>query len=142
RALAEAAAEAPAGSRRQPTLAPHPETPRWLIASYVRDVLDDPAVDPAVLAHAGTLAMSAARLVAEAVDPLAHQVRITARVSMPHGLQQQPPWRFRLGVQRPGGASAWSPPTPLRPRTDWSGLGQWERLVAEVPLDQLPTGDY
>lgn len=142
RALAAAAADAPSGSCRRPTLAPHPETPRWVIASYVRDVLGDPAVDPATLAHAGKLAVAAARLVAEAVDPLAHQVRITARVSMPHGLQRPPPWQFRLGVHQPGGASAWSPPSALLPRTDWAGRGQWERLVAVVPLDQLPSGDY
>lgn len=141
-ALATAAADAPAGSHRAPTLVPHPGTPRWVIASYVREVLRAPVEDPARLAHAGTLAMAAARLTAEAVDPLGHQVRITARVSMPHGLQQQPPWQFRLGVHRPGGASAWSTPTALRPRTDWTGRGQWERLVTEVPLDQLPTGDF
>ncbi len=142
RALAAAAADAPAGSHREPTLAPHPGTPRWVIASYVREVLRAPAEDPARLAHAGKLAMAAARLIAEAVDPLGNQIRLTARVSMPHGLQQQPPWQFRLGVHRPGGASAWSPPTALRPRTDWAGRGQWERLIAEVPLNQLPTGDY
>jgi CDP-glycerol glycerophosphotransferase (TagB/SpsB family) len=141
-ALAEAAADAPAGRHHEPTLVPHPGTPRWVVASYVREVLRAPAEDPARLAHAGRLAMASARLVAEAVDPLGNQVRITARVSMPHGLQQQPPWQFRLGVHCPGGASAWSPPTALRPRTDWAGRGRWERLVAEVPLDQLPTGDY
>ena len=140
--LTVTAADAPAGSHLAPTLAPHPETPRWVIASYVREVLRAPTADPARLAHAGTLAMAAARLTAEAVDPLGHQIRLTARVSMPHGLQQQPPWEFRLGVHRPGGASAWSAPTALRPRTDWAGRGQWERLVAEVPLDELPTGDY
>jgi len=142
RALAATAADAPTGSHRHPTLAPYPGTPRWVIASYVREVLRAPAEDPVRLAHAGRLVMSAARLTAEAVDPLGHQIRLTTRVSMPDGLQQRPPWQFRLGVHRPDGASAWSPPTTLRPRTDWAGRGQWELLIADIPLDQLPTGDY
>ena len=142
RVLDGAAADAPGGSHREPTLVPHPETPRWVIASYVRTVLGAATGDPARVAHAGRLAMTAARLIAEAVDPLENHIRLTARVSMPHGLQQQPPWQFRLGVHQPEGASAWSSPTALLPRTDWAGRGQWERLVADVPLDQLPTGDY
>lgn len=142
RALAVAAADAPTGSHLEPTLVPHPGAPRWVIASYVQEVLRAPAEDPARLAHAGKLVMAAARLTAEAVDPIGNQVRLTARVSMRDGLQQYPPWHFRVGIHRPGGASAWSPPTALRLRTDWSGRGQWDRLVAEVPLDQLPTGDY
>lgn len=141
-ALAAAAADTPAGHGPEPTLASNPATPRWVTAAYVREVLRDPARDAARLAHAGRLVMTAAQLTAEAVDPLDHQIRVTARVSMPHGLQQQPPWRFRLGVHRPGGAAAWSDPAALRRRTDWAGRGQWERLSAEVPLDQLPTGDY
>lgn len=141
-ALAAAAADTPAGHGHEPTLALNPATPRWVTASYVREVLRDPAKDPARIAHAGRLVMTAAQLTAEAIDPLGNQIRLTARVSMPHGLQQQPPWQFRLGVHRPGGAAAWSPATALRRRTDWAGRGQWERLSAEVPLDQLPTGDY
>lgn len=141
-ALAAAATDTPAGPGDEPTLASHPGTPRWVIASYVRELLRHPLKDPAGLAHAGRLAMTAAKLTAEAVDPLGHQVRLTARVSMPHGLQQPPPWRFRLGLHRPGGPAAWSAPTALQLRTDWAGRDQWERLTAEVPLDQLPTGDY
>lgn len=142
RALAAAFADPPDGERGDPVLLPLPGTPRWVIASYVREVLRTPTAQPGTVAHAGRLAMGAARLTAEAVDPRDHQIRVTARVSMPHGLQQPPPWRFQVGVRRPGGDPAWSAPTALRRRTDWAGQGQWERLVADVPMDRLPTGTY
>lgn len=140
RALASAAADAAAGS--EPILVPQPGTPPWVIAAYVREVLRGPGQDPARLAHAGRLVMAAARLTAEGIDPIGNQVRLTTRISLPGGLPQQPPWQFRLGVHRPGGASSWSPPITLHPRTDWAGRQQWERLAGDVPLDQLPTGDY
>lgn len=142
-ALEAVASHAPPGSRDLPTLVPYPGTPRWVIAAYLRDVLRAPDQDPVLLSHAGGLALQAARLTAESLDPSGHQVRVTARVSMPHGLRERPPWQFRLGIRQPDGtASAWSAPTPLQPRRDWGGAGQWERLVAEVPLHRLPTGTY
>lgn len=129
-----------------PMLLWHSTTPVQLVTAYIDRVLAELADPPVgVTDYLGSLALQAAMVTVEWLDPRPGAVDLALRVNLAgHRFAAgRPPWQFRVTLTAPHGEDvAGSDPIGLVERIDASGTGRWEWLVARVPLSDVPTGDY
>jgi len=128
-----------------PVLLWHRTTPVQLVTAYIDHVLAELADPPAgVSDYLGSLALQAAMVTVEWLDPQSGAVDIALRINLAgHSFSGRPPWQFRVAVTEPhAGEVTGSDPVGLVERIDASGTRRWEWLVARVPLSGVPSGDY
>lgn len=128
-----------------PVLLWHRTTPVHLVTAYIDRVLAELADPPdGVTDYLGSLALQAARVTVEWLDPRPGAVDIALRINLAgHRFAGRPPWQFRVTVAAlHAGDVAGSDPVGLVERIAAPGARRWEWLVARVPLSGVPTGDY
>lgn len=131
-----------------PVLVWHRTTPVPLVTAYLDRVLAElaeGAEQPAgVSDYLGSLALQAALVTVEWLDPQPGAVDIALRINLAgHRFDSRPPWQFRVTLAAPdAGDAGGSEPVGLVQRIDASGIARWEWLVVRVPLGGVPTGDY
>lgn len=138
-AAIRAAARRVTGSTEEPVLL----ATRWcdpdIATAYVHHVLHADPGDRA-RTHAGWVALSAGKVIAEGVDRRAGAMQVQVMLDLP--VADPPPWRFAVAVLGRDGIAAESDGMPLRQFDVHSGGLRRHRLEAPVPLRHVPDGTY
>src|SRR5690625_2993243 len=132
-----------------PALLGHASTPVALATAYIDHVISThTSLLDGVSDYLGYLALRAARVSVEWLEPRGGEVEVAVRLNLAgHRFTTRPPWRFVISLVGPEGQPAEHRPGRSRParlleRVDATGIGHWEWLVARVPLADVPAGDY
>ena len=127
-----------------PVLLWHPGAPVHLVTAYI-DRVDqaDGGRDTSVAELLGSLALRAAKVTVQWIEPAAGAVDVAVRLNLAaHRFADRPPWQFRVALTGPAGEVGASAPAGLVERVDATGVAHWEWLVARVDLTGVPSGDY
>ncbi len=115
--------------------------PVELVTAYIDHVLAGARPGSPVTDYLGHLALRAAKVTVQWLEPAQDAVEIAFRLNLAgHVFADRPPWQFELAV-RGGGRVVRSAPARLVERVDATGTARWEWLVTRLPRG-LGRGDY
>lgn len=93
------------------------------------------------LIEESSMLTSSARI--EAIDPTTEAIMVAVWLGavLPAELPESP-WTFEVALLSGTRVVASSEPVRLTRRVDRYGASRWDELVAEIPMDAVPTGNY